>query len=525
MKVLLLLMAHTTVMWLVWLAWHPSEPTPERRIPPLPGASEDSPYTVSSAIVQPARPKYTRPELPVAGSWQEKRVWDMVVVGGGVGGCATGLYAARAGLSVLMVSAGNGELAMSEMVANYPGVAPVGGIELLERFSKQATGVGVQRLNAKVAAMTTHSWPYAVTAAEGTRNRTLQAWSVVLASGATLRWPGVAKEQLYAGKTIHTCPLCDGHLYLNKTVVVLGGGNSAADAAAYLANICRKVYLVHRRTTFRATKATLARAMRARNLEVKTPFFGVEWISREDGGMILMLRHTKTGTIERIDVDGAFVAVGSTPVTDYLVKEHFRFRTSGHVKVGLSGVHTSVAGVYAVGEIADFKYRQAVTAAAAGAVAATEADTWIDGQPEVAAYKQKYGTQESSHMEAMAMSMPPSPPVATGGPDPAREIECEEVAISCLKTFIAAHQVVVFSKSYCPYCTRAKQLLADLNVADVRVVELDTSTRGTEVQKVLETLTGRRTVPNIFIRGNNIGGSDELERERDILELLLKKTS
>ena len=443
------------------------------------------------------------------------RVYDVAVIGAGVGGLSAGIYAARAGLDVVVIADGNGELAMSELVANFPGVDPASGIDLLARMSRQATAFGASKMDGRVGKLQVSTWPYNLSISQG---REVNAWSVILASGASLRWPDIKNENLFCGKSLHTCPLCDGNLYVNKTVAVIGGGNSAVESAVYLARLCRTVVLIHRRSTFRAAKRITASLAAFPNIVLKMPYTGLEWVPHNITAEVptlksILLRHVETGKVEEIALDGAFVAIGSVPVTGYLGKD-FAFTPSGHVKAN-SAAETNVAGVYAAGEVADFKYKQAVTAAAAGAIAATESERWLLGKTEFLTRRRTV--------------LPPVPPVVrveekqVSHEDALHEIECKEVALACIKKFISEHQVVVFSKTYCPYCVRAKQVLENLHIDDVKVVELDLSPRGAEVQKLLAAYSGRRTVPNIFVRGKNIGGSEELEKERDLLELLLRK--
>eukprot|EP01063_Lacrimia_lanifica_P002370 TRINITY_DN11240_c0_g1_i1.p1 TRINITY_DN11240_c0_g1~~TRINITY_DN11240_c0_g1_i1.p1 ORF type:complete len:451 (+),score=63.15 TRINITY_DN11240_c0_g1_i1:61-1413(+) len=320
---------------------------------------------------------------------------QVVVIGGGVAGATAALYLARSQLDVVIVADGWGQLTMSDRVYNFPGVDPEdppSGEALVQRITKQALTMGAQRAAHRVTRLDTDTFPFVIHTAA---NTTISAYSVIVATGATTKWLALPGEGRFIGKTVHTCPLCDGDLYKQKVVAVVGGGDSAFEAALYMSKVARVVYLIHRRDTFRATARVQLQVKQAsqrfdevrdavggidpmagdRNIVLVTPY-SIVALEGEDGSLDALQLQRADGAPARIAVDGVFVNIGSTPNVDFLNKAHFATLPSGHLRCGAT--MTSVPGVFAAGEVADRVYRQAVTAAGNGAVAAIEAERWLD---------------------------------------------------------------------------------------------------------------------------------------------------
>lgn len=293
-----------------------------------------------------------------------EHVYDMIVVGGGPGGYTAAMYAARAGLDVLVLeklSAG-GQMALTSQVDNYPGFADgIDGFELGDAMERQALRFGAKTELAQVFSAELTAQPKRLHTSEGD----FLSRTVVIATGAEARRLGVPMEWELTGRGVNYCAHCDGHFYRNKTVVVVGGGNSAAADALLLSRICEKVILVHRRDTLRATKIYHEPLLNADNVEFVWNASVTELLH---GERLTGVRVTdlQTGESREILCDGLFVSIGRTPNTDMfpeLAKE------DGYI-VADETTRTSIPGVFAVGDVRTKPLRQIVTAVADGAVAA-----------------------------------------------------------------------------------------------------------------------------------------------------------
>ena len=287
-------------------------------------------------------------------------VYDMLVVGGGPGGYTAALYAARAGLDTIVLeklSAG-GQMALTEQIDNYPGFENgIDGFSLAEKMQKQAERFGARSEYAEVLRMDLTAVPKLVETSEGI----FRGKTVVLATGADPRTLGVAGESELLGRGVAYCAACDGMFYKGKTVVVVGGGNSAAADALLLSRVAKKVILVHRRDTLRATKIYHEPLAQAENVEFR-------WNS-------VRLRDTVTGEESVVDCDGVFVSVGRQPATALAVGQ-LELDGGGYIVAGET-TETSIPGVYAVGDVRTKPLRQVVTAVADGAVAVHMAEKYI----------------------------------------------------------------------------------------------------------------------------------------------------
>lgn len=305
----------------------------------------------------------------------EVHLYDMIVVGGGPGGYTAALYAARSGLDVLVLeklSAG-GQMALTETIENYPGFAEgVGGFELAEIMQRQAECFGAKSEYAEVEKMELSASPKVLHTSAGT----FYAKTVVLATGANPRKLGVAGEDELVGRGVAYCASCDGMFYKDKTVVVVGGGNTAAEDALILSRIAKKVILVHRRDTLRATKVYHQPLMQTENVEFRWNSVITELLHDEKLTGV-RLENVKTGEQELLPCDGVFVSVGRVPVTE-LVQGQLELDAGGYV-VADETTATSIPGVYAVGDVRTKQLRQVVTAVADGAVAVHQAEQYLTG--------------------------------------------------------------------------------------------------------------------------------------------------
>ncbi len=304
----------------------------------------------------------------------EQHIHDMIIIGGGPGGYTAALYAARAGMDTLLVeklSAG-GQMALTEQIDNYPGFEEgVDGYTLGAKMQQQAERFGAQTIYGEVTALHLDAPLKTVETTEGN----FQTRTVVLATGANPRPMGVADEETLLGRGVHYCASCDGMFYRGKTVAVVGGGNTAAADALLLARLCKKVILIHRRDSLRATKLYHAPLMQAENVEFRWNS-AVEALRHHDGGFQgLRLRDVRTGELTEVDCDGVFVAIGRVPATE-LVKGQLTLDESGYI-IADETTRCSLPGVFAVGDVRTKGLRQVITAAADGAVAAFYAEEYL----------------------------------------------------------------------------------------------------------------------------------------------------
>ena len=305
----------------------------------------------------------------------ERQIYDMIVVGGGPGGYTAALYAARAGLSTLVLeqlSAG-GQMALTEQIDNYPGYEEgIDGFTLAERMQRQAERFGAVTEYAQVERMELETSPKVLETSEGT----FQARTVVLATGANPRELGVENEAALVGRGVAYCAACDGMRYKGKTVVVVGGGNSAAEDALLLSRIAQRVILVHRRDTLRATKVYHEPLMQAENVQFCWNSTVTELL-HGDQLTGVKLKDVNTGRETTIACDAVFVSVGRKPATE-LVRGQLELDQSGYV-VADETTKTNLPGVFAVGDVRTKPLRQVVTAVADGALAVHMAEEYLAG--------------------------------------------------------------------------------------------------------------------------------------------------
>ena len=303
----------------------------------------------------------------------KEHVYDMIVIGGGPAGYTTALYAVRAGLDTLVVeklSAG-GQLAQTHQIDNYPGFPEgIGGFDLALKMQEQAQRFGAASMSADVTRVDFRSSPKAVETSEGV----LYAKTVTLATGAAPRPLGLPEEPTLLGRGVAYCAACDGMFYRGKTVVVVGGGNTAAEDALLLSRIARRVILVHRRDALRATKIYHDPLMKAENVAFRWNSVVTE-VLHEQTVTGVRLRNVLTGEETVESCDGVFVSIGRNPASE-LAKGQLEMDGSGYI-VADETTQTSVPGVYAVGDVRTKAVRQVVTAVADGAVAVHMAEGYL----------------------------------------------------------------------------------------------------------------------------------------------------
>lgn len=303
-------------------------------------------------------------------------VYDMVVIGAGPAGCSAALYASRAGLSTVIVEkyAPGGQMALTGDIDNYPGFEEgVDGFTLGMKMHKGAERFGITTIYGEITGVDFSGEIKKLTTSSGE----LLAKTVVIASGAKARELGIENEKSLIGKGVHYCAHCDGNFYRNKTVAVVGGGNSAAADALYLSRLAKKVYLIHRRDTLRATKIYHEPLMKAENVEFLWNSTVEEFLTelRVKG---VRIKDTVTGEMKNVPCDGVFVSIGRDPMTEFL-KGAVELDEKGYV-VADESTRTNVKGVFAAGDVRTKALRQVVTAVSDGAVAVHYAEEYLNGQ-------------------------------------------------------------------------------------------------------------------------------------------------
>ena len=303
------------------------------------------------------------------------KIYDMLIIGGGPAGFTAALYAARAGLSVLVLeklSAG-GQMALTENIDNYPGFPEgIDGFTLASRMQGQAERFGAETVLAEVLALDLRAEPKTAETSEGT----FYGRTVVYAAGAEPRQLDLPMEQALVGRGVSYCAACDGAFYKGKTVAVVGGGDSAAAEALHLLPVAKKVILIHRRDTLRAAKIYHEGLMQAENLEIMWNSAVTELLY-DDRLTGLRLRNTLTGEEREISCDGLFISVGRKPATA-LVSGQLALDKSGYIIAG-ENTRTEIPGVYAAGDVRGKPLRQVVTAVADGALAVQAALDYLSG--------------------------------------------------------------------------------------------------------------------------------------------------
>jgi thioredoxin reductase (NADPH) len=301
-------------------------------------------------------------------------VRDVIVIGGGPAGYTAALYAARANLQPLVIEgfSWGGQLMVTSDVENYPGYPDgIMGPEMMAEFRRQAEKFGAEFVTDDVTRVNFSQRPFRV----WVEDEEYKARSVIVATGATARWLGLDSEERLKGRGVSACATCDGAFFRDKHIVVVGGGDSAFEEAMFLTRFGYKVTLVHRRADFRASQIMIDRARANEKIDFKTPFV-VEEVLGKDSISGLRLRNTETGESEDVEVGALFVAIGHDPNTK-LFLDQLDHDENGYLVAKPGTTETNVPGVFAAGDVQDHVYRQAVTAAGSGCMAALDAERFL----------------------------------------------------------------------------------------------------------------------------------------------------
>jgi thioredoxin reductase (NADPH) len=302
---------------------------------------------------------------------------DVLILGSGAAGCSAAIYAARAGHSTIMVHGmqPGGQLTITTEVENYPGFAePIEGPWLMEQMEAQAKNVGTQIIHDSITDVSLKGSPFRCT---GDSGDVYEGKALIIATGASARWLGLESEEKYKNFGVSACATCDGFFFKNKSVAVIGGGNSAVEEALFLAQIASKVTLIHRRNSLRAEQIMQDRLFKHEKISVIWDTVVEEFLGDNNPPSLtgLKLKHVTTGEVTTLPIEGAFVAIGHDPNTglfDGLDKDEARYLVTKP-----DSTKTNIAGVFAAGDVQDSVYRQAITAAGTGCMAALEADKYL----------------------------------------------------------------------------------------------------------------------------------------------------
>jgi len=302
----------------------------------------------------------------------------VVIIGSGPAGLTAALYTARANLSPLLVEGleAGGQLMLTTMVDNWPGFRDgIMGPDLMTEMRAQAERFGTQIVQGDVTRVDLEHRPFTMTFADGT---SVTTESLIIATGASARWLEIGSDRKLSGHGVSTCATCDGYFFRGKPIAVIGGGDSAMEEAIYLTRFATKVSVVHRRDTLRASKIMQDKAMANPKIEF---IWDSEVADVKDGGKGevtgIVIRNLKTGHLSDLPLDGVFIAIGHTPNTS-LFRGQLELDSNGYIQT-YSGSKTSVPGVFAAGDVQDHVYRQAITAAGSGCMAALDAERYLEG--------------------------------------------------------------------------------------------------------------------------------------------------
>ncbi|WP_435660782.1 thioredoxin-disulfide reductase [Leisingera caerulea] len=310
----------------------------------------------------------------------ETRHTKVLIIGSGPAGYTAGVYASRAMLEPILVQGiePGGQLTTTTEVENWPGDTEVQGPDLMVRMQEHAQAMGCEIIGDYITSLDTTQRPFVAQADSGT---TFTADAVILATGARAKWLGLESEEKFKGFGVSACATCDGFFYRGQEIVVIGGGNTAVEEALFLTNFASKVTLIHRRDELRAEKILQDRLMK--NDKIETLWFHTleEVVGTDNplGVEGVVVKNVQTGELKEIPCKGVFVAIGHAPANE-LVKDVLELHNGGYVKVKPGSTETSIPGIYAAGDLTDHKYRQAVTSAGMGCMAALDAERFLAEQ-------------------------------------------------------------------------------------------------------------------------------------------------
>lgn len=304
----------------------------------------------------------------------------LLIIGSGPAGYTAAVYASRAMLEPILVQGiqPGGQLTITTDVENWPGDASVMGPDLMVRMENHAREMGAEIISDHISDLDLSQRPFRASGDTGT---TYTADAVVLATGAQARWLGLPSEEHFKGFGVSACATCDGFFYRGQDVVVIGGGNTAVEEALFLTNFASKVTLIHRRDSLRAEKIMQDRLFKNPKIEVIWNHEVDEVVGTDAprGVEAVKARHVETGAITEVPCKGFFVAIGHAPASD-LIKDQLKLHSGGYVWVEPGTTRTSIPGVFAAGDLTDHTYRQAVTSAGMGCMAALDAERWLAEQ-------------------------------------------------------------------------------------------------------------------------------------------------
>ena len=303
-----------------------------------------------------------------------------LIIGSGPAGYTAAIYASRADLKPILYQGNQpgGQLTITTEVDNFPGYPNgVNGPEMMEDLKKQAERFGTDVRWGTIEAVDFSHHPFQCKADDG---KTIEAETVIVATGASAKWLGIPSEQEYMGAGVSGCATCDGYFYRGKIVAVVGGGDTACEEATYLSKLASKVYLIHRRNELRASKAMQNKVMNTANIEIIWDSEVDEIIGEKEGFMKsvngIILKNVKTNEKKKLDLDGVFIAIGHKPNSEIFI-DQLELDEAGYIKTVPGTTRTNIEGVFAAGDVQDHYYRQAITAAGTGAMAAIEAERFL----------------------------------------------------------------------------------------------------------------------------------------------------
>ena len=307
----------------------------------------------------------------------DTRHTKVLIVGSGPAGYTAGVYASRAMLEPILVQGmePGGQLTTTTEVENWPGDTEVQGPDLMVRMEAHASAMGCEIIGDMINKLDLSKRPFIATGDNGT---IYTADAVILATGARAKWLGLPSEEAFKGFGVSACATCDGFFYRGQEIVVIGGGNTAVEEALFLTNFASKVTLIHRRDELRAEKILQDRLMKNDKIE-SLWFHQLEEVVGSDnpkGVEAVRVRHVETGEITEIPCKGVFVAIGHSPASE-LVKDQLETHNGGYVQVEAGSTRTSIPGVFAAGDLTDHTYRQAITSAGMGCMAALDAERFL----------------------------------------------------------------------------------------------------------------------------------------------------
>lgn len=303
-------------------------------------------------------------------------MYDLIIIGAGPAGLTAALYASRAGLKTLVLEKGiiGGQIATTPVIENWPGTEQISGVELMEAFAKHAKKFGTEiKENHEVLGFEEDKNEKIVI----TRKGNFKAKAIIISTGAREKKLGVKGEDEFKGRGVSYCAVCDAPFYRDKIVAVIGGGNSALEEANYLSNFAKKVFIIHRRSSFRAEKAVEEKVRKNNKIELILDTI-VEEILGENKVTGIKIKNLKTNEVKILEVDGVFIYIGMQPNSEF-VKGKVELDSAGYIKINEKG-ETSVKGVFAAGDVTSSLVKQVITSAAEGARAAIFAEKYINGE-------------------------------------------------------------------------------------------------------------------------------------------------